>query len=124
MIVAFPVLATEPTPAKSACPSIDGDWSGDFDGSFEGTWSATFTQAGTMLSAEANIRLDDARDVEADGGGGVKCEGGRTAIAGSGSAQGKSGSFAGISDSTGTKLSGTWWSGDFAGSWRGERVGR
>lgn len=116
--------ANEPTPKNAACPSLDGEWAGDFDGSFEGDWSATFTVAGSMLSASAYITALGVGSVDGEGSGGVKCEGGRTALAGSGSAKGKSGSFAGISDASGNKLSGTWWSGDLAGTWRGERDGR
>lgn len=116
--------AGEPTPKKAACPSLEGEWAGDFDGSFEGDWSATFTQTGSMLSASANIMTLDACAFEGAGSGGIKCEGGRTAPAGSGSAKGKPGSFAGISDAAGNKLSGTWWSGDLAGRWRGERGAR
>jgi hypothetical protein len=115
------VLGAEPT-AKPACPSLDGDWAGDFDGPFEGQWYATFAQVGTNVQASADITVDSGPRLEAQGSAGVKCEGGRTTIAGSGSAGGKSGSFSGVSDDTGKKLSGTWWSGNLFGTWRGERA--
>jgi hypothetical protein len=108
--------------AKPACPSLDGEWSGDFDGTFEGVWHATFNQSGENVRATAEITLDSGPRIEAEGSGGIKCEDGKTGIAGSGSAKEKSGSFSGLSDETGNKLSGTWWSGDYAGTWRGERT--
>jgi hypothetical protein len=74
------------------------------------------------VSAVADIKLDEGARLEAEGGAGTKCHGRQTAIAGTGSARDKSGSFSGISDVDGKRLSGTWWSGDLAGTWRGERV--
>lgn len=107
---------------KAACPSLDGEWSGDFDGTFVGDWHATFTQSGTSVRATAEIILESGRRIEAEGSAGIKCEAGKTGIAGSGSARGTSGSFSGASDETGKSLSGTWWSGDLFGTWRGARV--
>ena len=108
--------------AKPACPSLAGDWAGDFDGTYEGQWQATFTQSGASIGASAEITLDSGQSIEAEGSAEVKCEGSKTGIAGSGSAKGKSGSFSGVSDESGKKLSGTWWSGDLFGTWRGQRV--
>lgn len=107
---------------KPACPSLEGEWAGDFDGSFEGQWQATFTQSGTSIRAAADITLDSGPHIEGEGSAGIKCDEGKTTIAGTGSARDKSGSFSGVSDTTGKSLSGTWWSGDFFGTWRGERV--
>lgn len=114
-------LGAEPT-TKAACPSVDGEWAGNFDGPFEGQWYATFTQAGTVVQASADIAVDSGPRLEATGSAGVKCDGGKATIAGSGSAGGKSGSFSGVSDENGRTLSGTWWSGNLYGTWRGERV--
>jgi hypothetical protein len=111
----------QPTP-KAACPPLAGEWSGEFAGSYAGDWSATFTQSGNTIRAEATITLEAGQRFEAEGTAGSSCEGAKTALAGSGSAKERSGSFSGISDDKGRRLSGTWWSGDFAGTWEGERV--
>lgn len=116
-----PTRGVEPT-VKPACPSLDGDWFGEFDGAFAGTWYATFTQAGPNVQAQADITVDSGKPLEAQGSAGVKCDGGKTTIAGTGAARGKSGSFSGVSDETGKHLSGTWWRGDLFGTWRGERT--
>jgi hypothetical protein len=108
--------------AKPGCPSLAGDWSGDFDGSFEGTWQATFTQSGTNVNATAGITLKSGQHIEAEGSAEIKCQGSKTEIAGSGSARDKSGSFSGVSDASGKSLSGTWWSGDLFGTWRGQKI--
>ena len=115
------IHAAEPA-GKSPCPSLDGDWSGQFDGSYSGDWSATFSQTGKMIRATASIALDSGVHLEAEGSAGISCEGNKTALAGTGSANKKSGSFSGISDDKGTHLSGTWWSGDLAGKWQGQRA--
>jgi hypothetical protein len=107
---------------KRACPSLDGEWAGTFDGTFEGDWQATFTQSRANIRATAEITLDSGQRLEAEGSAEIKCESGKTAIAGSGSARDKSGSFSGISNDNGKSLSGTWWSGELFGTWRGERV--
>ncbi len=127
VIIPFVLLLTLSTALaadkpKPACPSLAGEWAGDFDGSFEGQWRATFGQSGTSVDASATITGDSGPRLEAEGSAEVKCEGSKTAIAGSGSARDKSGSFSGVSDATGKNLSGTWWSGNLFGSWRGERV--
>lgn len=116
------ISAAEPTPKRSKCPSLDGEWSGDFDGAYSGTWTASFAQTRNDVRAHAYVKLDGGGTSEAEAGAGIKCQGRQTAIAGSGSVRDKSGSFSGISDSKGKRLSGTWWSGDLAGTWRGERV--
>jgi hypothetical protein len=121
-LTATTVAATEPTAPPSKCPSLEGEWSGDFDGAYSGTWRASFTQTRDEVSAQAYVTLDGGVTSESEGTAGIKCQGRQTAVAGSGSVKNKSGSFSGISDTKGRRLSGTWWSGDLAGTWRGARV--
>ena len=122
LLLLVPLSASgDPTP-KPACPSIDGEWFGQFEGSYSGEWAATFSQTGSNIRATATITLESGQQIEAEGSAGISCEGKKTAVAGSGAAKERSGSFSGVSDDTGTHLSGTWWSGDLAGSWRGQRA--
>jgi hypothetical protein len=121
-LTAVAVPAAEPTAPPSKCPSLEGEWSGDFDGAYSGTWTASITQTRDEVSAHAYVKLDGGGTSETEGSAGTKCHGRQTALAGSGAVRGKAGSFSGISDTKGNRLSGTWWSGDMAGTWRGERV--
>jgi len=125
LLLLMPLNALGDSTPKSACPSLDGEWFGQFEGSYSGEWAATFSQTGNSIRATATITLESGQQLEAEGSAGISCEGKKTAVAGSGSAKAakdRAGSFSGVSDVTETHLSGTWWSGDLAGTWSGQRT--
>jgi hypothetical protein len=116
----------KPTPPSTAkpppsCAPFAGTWSGVFDGGVSGSWAANVEQSGTRATAAARASVKGIGELLATGDAEVICKGGVTNIAGTGTASGRSGSFWGTIDRSGSKVSGTWAAGRASGTWRGTR---